>query len=123
MACDPFFMGGLDEFSQDYALVWKLLPVKTAESKFKSNYEKIENIFLNKDNFISYESIKDSDIPRISGIMNIYWANLYNLANYCYSKGNTEKVKQIIELTEKYLCVGFQPEREQMYLNAIKKMQ
>lgn len=123
MFCDPYFMGGLDEYVQDYALVWKLLPVKTEGSDHESDYEWTSTILLDAENVFHYPSITETNIPRISGVMNIYWALIYSLASHYYSSGNVSELNGLIHFTEERLCVGFQPERENMYLTAIKQFQ
>lgn len=115
-------MAGLLEYCQDQALLMKLLPFKPEAQNNKFNISTIERIMLNKDNFTKYKTILETDIPHISGIVMYYWQAYYSLVQHYNKKSDSETIDQIIRLIKSNLVIGFQEDKEDLYMNAIKKM-
>ncbi|NOY36283.1 MAG: tetratricopeptide repeat protein [Chlorobi bacterium] len=119
-ATDPFFYGGLDLFFQNCGLVSELLPFNTEQTEYGYNYQKIERL-LQKDNLKDYYKIKETDIPRISGIVFGYHNSILILARY-YSRNNKSKLKDLEKLFMESLCVGYKQDYEKLYSNQLEKI-
>jgi len=102
-AANPFFFGGLDNYFTNCGLVSKLSPIKTKKTEFEFDYKRIEQLF-NKNNIEDFQTLKNSDIPRISGIVFIYHRAILNLANH-YNKVDKKKLKELKDLYYKYFAI------------------
>jgi hypothetical protein len=118
---NPFFYGGLDYYFQNCGLVSELTPVKTEQTEFKNNYEKIEQL-LQSENFKDFQTIKNNDIPRISGIVFSYHSSFLVIAEH-YNEVDKEKLTELIDLYSKYLTIGFNEEYEKSYKNELEKIE
>lgn len=116
---NPIFFGGLSEYFSDFGLVSKLTPIKTENSKFKTDYSKFENLFQ-KENFKDFHSIKENDIPRISGIVFMYHSSLVKLAEFYKTNGDKDKLEDLEKFYSKYLAIDFKTEYEKEYLEELK---
>lgn len=72
--CSPIFYGGLNVYFQNCGLVSRLMPILTKDTEFALNYKKIEEL-LQEQNFKYFKTLKNSDIPRISGIIESGYSN------------------------------------------------
>ena len=72
----PVFYGGLDNYFQNCGLVSKLLPIKTNDSKYAMDESKLEKL-IGLENLGDYKTIKENNIPRISGIVMSGYSNTF----------------------------------------------
>ena len=72
--CSPTLYGGLNVYFQNCGLVSRLTPILTKDTEFAFNYKKIEEL-LQEQNLINFKTLKNSDIPRISGIIESGYSN------------------------------------------------
>lgn len=117
----PTLYGGLNDYFQNYGLVSKLLPIKTKDSDYTFDKDKMEELIKNE-NVDKYKSIKDNDFPRISGIvMSGYSIAVINLADIYRKSDNKEKLDRLKKIYTEQLKVDFNPEYEQMILKELKE--
>ena len=116
------FFGGLDNYFKNCGLVSELTPLKTKQTEFENDYEKIEQLLQNK-NFKNLPTIKESDIPRISRIVFGYHRSYFFLAEYYINNGEIEKLSTLKEFYSKYLAIGFNVNYEKMYQSELKKIE
>ena len=108
---DPFFYGGFDKYFQNCGLVSQLLPIKTDNTKYSVNIQKLEQL-IKKENFKDYATIKENDIPRISGMVFAYQSGVYNLGNYYKTNLDEKKLQGLKDLFKESLAIGFDAEYE-----------
>ncbi len=114
-----FFYGGLDEYFQNCGLVYRLVPVKTTETDYGINAEKLQKL-LQSNNFKYFNTINSDLIPRISGCVYSYYAAVMNLMAYYKSTGNEKEKTKLIEFYKNNISIGFDPEYEIQVLNALQ---
>lgn len=114
-AVDVFFMGGLEDYCQDYGIANKLLYFKVDNTEYSLNPKKANEILLNVENFKDYRSILISDIPRISPMIYIYWKSLIRLSEYYSNKDNREKVIEIADFVKRNLKISHKEDWENYY--------
>ncbi len=117
---NPVFFGGLDNYFKNCGLVSELTPIKTEQTEFENDYEKIEKL-LSKENFNQFYTIKKTDIPRISGIVFTYHRTVLTLADYYNSNEQKENLIKLKEFYLKYLGIGFNEKYEKFYQTEIEK--
>ncbi len=119
--CSPTLYGGLEIYFQNCGLVSRLTPSKTEGTAFKFNFEKIAEVFQEK-NLINYKTLTNSDMPRISGVIaSGYYNALLNLSDK-YGKTNDKKAKiQLKQLFEKHLKIGYDTEFENEIQTELEK--
>lgn len=121
-AVDVFFMGGLEDYCQEYGIALKLLHFKVENTDYFINPEKSEEILQNPQNFTEYRSILLSDIPRVSSMMYIYWKSLISLSDYYSNNKNKQKVSDIAEFAKNKLMINHKTEWEKYYFYKINEM-
>jgi hypothetical protein len=120
-SAEPTFYGGLNEYFQNCGLVSRLTPIKTKDTKYQIDVQKLEQLFI-AENLYRYRNIKENDLPRISGVVVYgYPMALINLANHYRISGQDSKLKQLIELYKNQLKIDFDVEYEQIVLNELEK--
>jgi len=118
---NKFFFGGLDDYFRNCGLVSELTPLKTEQTKYEYDYEKIIELVQNK-SFKDYNTIKTKDIPRISrSISSNYYSSFYNLSEYYYKLGKKEKYNDLIEIFRNSIMVDFNPDYEKLFFNELEK--
>jgi hypothetical protein len=118
---ETYFLAGLDNYFQNCGLVSKLIPIKTNKTKWNINVPVLENLVLNT-NLDKLKTIIDNDQPRASGIIGLYSSSYYWLADYYRSAGRENDISRVIDKYKQNLMIGFKPDSEKRYLNAIEKM-
>lgn len=108
---NPFFYGGLDSSFRNCGLVSELLPMKTGHTEYEVNYPKIEQL-LHKENFRDYSTIKENDLPRISGSVFSYHQAMLTLANYYKTVHEEKKLQELKDFFKECLAIGFDVEYE-----------
>jgi len=109
---NPFFWGGLDAFFQNCGLVSRLMPFKTHETKWETDYHKLELWLSSENDFSDYCSVLEEDIPRISGLLNSYHIAVINLLEHYKNSGDKESLKKILRIYHKKLSIGKFPDIE-----------
>lgn|GEM_PF-4660490 len=93
----------LADYLQRYGLVFKVMPFKTKDTPFETNFNEIEKL-LKKENFINYKTIATTDQPYISPILYRYpyycWRPL--IEHYIELK-NENKVKEMLKFMKNIL--------------------
>ena len=118
---NKFFFGGLDKYFKNCGIVSELTPLKTEQTKYEYDYEKVIQLLQNK-SFIDYNTIIINDIPRISrSISSHYYSSFYNLSEYYYKLGKQEKYNELIEIFKNNMMVDFNPDYEKLFLNELEK--
>ncbi|MEN8186168.1 MAG: hypothetical protein ABFR05_03445 [Bacteroidota bacterium] len=117
----PFFYAGLDKFFESSGFVSRLTPVKTAGTEFEYDFENIEKL-LQKDNLKDYSSVKESNIPRISGIAFVYHRVLVELATYYKENNELDKLEDLKKFYSDYLEIGFNDKNEKYYLEKLEEL-
>jgi tetratricopeptide (TPR) repeat protein len=118
---NPFFMGGLEEYLQLCGLVFRLTPIKTADTQHWIDEEKIQQL-LRIENLVDYNDVKKNDIPRVSGIITHYSWALVNLAESYRIAGRTEELKQLIDFYRNHLRIDFNIEYEQFVIERLENL-
>lgn len=118
--CNPEFYGDLNLYFRRCGLVSELTPIKTKNTEFEIDYDKIEKL-LTQDNFKQYSTILTTDIPRVSTSIFLYHGSFYTLAKYYKEQEQDEKYTKLKAFYLKYLEIGFNEAYEQMYFNALEK--
>lgn len=118
---ESYFLAGLDKYFQNYGLVSKLTPIKTDKTQWKISLSGLENLVFNT-NLDKLKTIVDNDLPRASGIIGLYSSSYYWLADYYRSIGRKSDILKVIEKYKQNIMIGFKPDSEKGYLNAIEKM-
>jgi hypothetical protein len=117
---DPFFYGGFEKYFQYCGLVSQLLPMKTENTKYKVNVQKLEQL-VKKENFMDYATIKTNDIPRVSGMTFAYNSGFIYLANYYKAGHDDQKLQRLNTLFKGSLMIGFDPDAEKSTLEVLEK--
>lgn len=116
----PSFYGGLDTNFQNCGLISKLLPFSTSGSEYEMNLDKLEQLFQ-KENLSQYNTIKTTNIPRISGIGLAYHHALILLsAEYKKNKENS-KLEKLKDLYNSQLRIGFRGDFEEEIWKELEK--
>lgn len=117
----PTFYGGLDNYFQYCGLVSKLLPIKTNDSDYAVDEFKLEALIV-PENLGNYKTIKDNNIPRISGIAMSGYSNIFlYLADIYKESDKKDKLKSLIMIYEDKMKVNFNSEYETKIINELKK--
>ncbi len=117
----PTFYGGLNDYFQNCGLVSKLMPIKTNDSEYTFDESKIEEL-VRPENVSNYKTIKQNDIPRISGIVTSGYSNAFlNLADIYQKSDKKENLKWLIKTYKEKIKIDFNPEYEEMILKELKK--
>lgn len=111
---NQFFFAGLDLFFQNSGFVSRLTPVETTGTEFEYDFENMEKL-LKKENLKDYSSIKENNIPRISGIAFAYHEMVVKLATYYKGNDEMNKLKNIKKMYSDYLLIGFNIKNEKHY--------
>jgi len=119
-AANRFFWGGLDKYMRNCGLVSELLPIDAEGTEYENNYQAMENLLQDK-NFVKYASIKETDIPRISGVMFLYHYSLTLLAHHYKETSETVQLDRLKELYSRSFNIGFKPQQEKSYLDQLDK--
>lgn len=110
------FWGGLDAHFQNEGLVSRLLPV--GESRV--NVESFERLLCGE-NLNSFATIKQSNIPRISGVIHFGYYNAFlTLAEKYRGSGNKAKIEPLVKLFSSKMLTGLDPEWEAEILSELK---
>jgi len=117
----PTFFGGLDNYFQNCGLVSKLLPIKTNNNNHTVDESKLETLIF-ADNFGNYKTIKEKNIPRISGVVMSGYSNAFLILADIYKESEKkEKLKLLIKIYEEKMQVNFNSEYETQIINELKK--
>ena len=116
LGCSPTFFGGLDEYFQLCGLVNKVLPFKTANTKFNIDHERVTEVLLDKDNVKNFNDVTLHDMPRVSRILGNYYGALYRLAESFKKNNQQEKIPSIINFVKQNL-----PNKSLPYSDAMVK--
>jgi len=117
----PTYYGGLDHFFQNCGLVSKLTPIRTKDSKYTSDLSKLEKL-ISTENLKNYESIKDNNMPRISGVATYgYFSSIVRLAGIYRESNKNLELEQLIKLFESHLQINFDPDYEQRVMTELRK--
>lgn len=117
-ACESFFMAGLSLYTRNRGLVGELLPVKTVGTTILNDYEEMAKL-LTKANLKNYHTVKDSDIPKVSGILYLYHNSLVPLAGY-YRLIKDEKELRNLLKTYSDCLRGVNKEDDEYYPSVLK---
>jgi hypothetical protein len=107
---NPSLFGGLDQYLQLYGLAHKVLPFILKGTKHEINSEKSSEILLNEGNFKYFNDVGMHNMPRVSNILMNYYVVLYKLALYYKEQNQTDRVKEILEYTNKNLATDIFPQ-------------
>ncbi|MCF8308561.1 MAG: hypothetical protein K9I68_06085 [Bacteroidales bacterium] len=119
---DSFIYAGLDKFFRDCGFVSKVLPFKTKNTEYSHNYNKIQQL-IKKDRIKDYSTIKETDIPRISGIATYGYSRAFlKLAEHYKNQDKSKKLDELIHRYKIYIGIGFKQEKENYYLNELEKL-
>ncbi|MGV8947596.1 MAG: tetratricopeptide repeat protein [Lutibacter sp.] len=119
---DNYFLGGLDKYFKNCGLVSELTPLKTAQTTFDYDHNKII-ILLQNENLKKFHTIKENDIPRISKSVSFdYYSSIFNLSQYYYKLRDKEKYNELIEIFKDNMMVDFNPDYEQLMFSELEKM-
>ena len=117
----PTFYGGLNEYFQNCGLVSKLVPIPTKESIYSFDKSKIEKM-VRSENLVSYKTIKEKNMPRISGIvMSGYSGAFLYLAGLYKESNEKDQLKSLIKLYEDKMKIDFDSEYETFIANELKR--
>jgi hypothetical protein len=117
----PFIYAGLDEFFSDCGFVSRVLPFKTKNTEYSHNYDKMRQL-IRSDRINEYSTIKETDIPRISGIATYGYSRTFlKLAEHYKKQDKSEKLDELIDRYKTYIRIGFK-EEENSYLNELEKL-
>lgn len=103
LGCSPAIFGGLDEYFQLCGLVNKVLPFKTANTKFNIDHERVTEVLLDKDNVKNFNDVTLHNMPRVSRILGNYYGALYRLAESFKKSYQQEIIPSIINFVKQNL--------------------
>ena len=102
-------------------MVSKLLPIKTNNNNHTVDESKLETLIF-ADNFGNYKTIKEKNIPRISGVVMSGYSNAFLILADIYKESEKkEKLKLLIKIYEEKMQVNFNSEYETQIINELKK--
>ncbi len=117
----PTYYGGLDEYFQNCGLVSRLTPLKTKGTEFASDVSKLEKL-ITTESLENYKTIKDNDLPRISGIAIYgYFSSIVRLVGIYRESNKSLELEQLIKLFENHLHIDFDPDYEQRVMTELRK--
>ncbi len=103
LGCIQTFFGGLDENFQLCGLANKVLPFKTAKTKYNIDRERVAKILLDKNNVKDFNDVNIHNMPRVSRILANYSASLYRLASSFKKSNQQEEIRVIIDFIKQNL--------------------
>ncbi len=117
--CSPSFYAGLQEYFQNWGLVSLLTPLKTKNTDYHYDYQKIRKL-LKPNNLKDFKNILNQNMTRISGVV-IY--GYYNaLLNLLESKISSAEKNDLENLFKEELKIGLAPNFENDILKALEKI-
>lgn len=115
------FLGGLDKYFRNCGLVSELTPLKTEQTKYEYDYEKIIELLQNE-SLKKFHTIKKNDIPRISKSVSFdYYSSFYNLSEYYFKLSKKERYNELIQIFKNNIMVDFNPDYEKLFFNELEK--
>lgn len=103
---EPTFYGGFQDYFQNFGLVSKLTPLETKGTVYENSYEDIEKV-LKKENLLKFPSIVNSDIPRISNVVLIYYYLVDLLSEQYEKEANLRKLSDLENIFNASLLINF----------------
>ena len=111
----PGSIYGLNDYFQITGIANKLLPFKTINTEFRYDLSSTERVLLDPS---SYKNFPDLAIHDLSYATTFFPYNyrklLFDLAQYYYGKGNSQKALFIIEKMEEFMPESIYPTPEQL---------
>lgn len=117
-ACEPYLLAGLFKYTRNRGLVGELMPIETAGTTILNDYEEMAKL-LTKANLRNYRKLKDSDIPRVSGILYLYHNSLVTLAGYYRLIKDEAELKTLLKTYSECLR-GVNEEDDEYYPSVLK---
>ena len=114
LGCHPRFSAGLDEYLMLDGFVNKLLPIKTKDTEFAINPDKIERILLVAANFKNLSDVEYHNMPRVSNILLNYYQVLYKLAQYYHQNNQNQKIRDIVSFIKTNMTINALPNKEKI---------
>lgn len=114
LGCHPRFLAGLDEYLMLDGFVNKLLPIKTKDTEFAINPDKIERILLIAANFKNLSDVEYHNMPRVSNILLNYYQVLYKLAQYYHQNNQNQKIRDIVSFIKTNMTINALPNKEKI---------
>lgn len=118
--CDITLMGGLDEYLQNEGMISHLLANKPSEDN-KANVRAIEKLLI-KENFQSFKTVKDHDIPRISNITSLYLSALVISFSDSVARKDKQAAQRWVDFYKENLMPDLDKETEMYYLNMLQNV-
>ena len=116
----PAFYGKLEESFQNCGLVSRLLPIKTIDSDCSVDESKIERL-IRPENLSHYKTMKEKDMPRVSGIVMSGYSNAFlYLAEIYKDADQKDKLKSLIRTYKDKMKININTEYES---NTIKELE
>jgi len=117
----PTLYGGLDEFFQECGLVSKLLPVKTSDTNYAVDESKIERL-ISPENLSHYKTMKENDMPRVSGIVMSGYSNAFLFMADIYKESDQKvKLKSLIKTYKDKMKININTEYETNIIKELEK--
>ena len=115
--CSSALYGGLNKYFQNCGMVSRLTPVITHGTEYTFDYGLME-ILLQESNVKNFNTITNTDMPRISGVIaSGYYQTFFNLSEK-YDKEKRSK-ERLQNLFVKYFEIGYNTEYETETLKAL----
>ncbi|MFH1528885.1 MAG: hypothetical protein ABIG69_19960 [Bacteroidota bacterium] len=121
LGCSPSFFSGLKEYFQLCGLTYKLLPIKTEETKYEIDAHKITDVLLDKNNIRNFVDVNKHNMPRASNILNNYYSVLYRLAMFYKEQNQLLKINDVEKYIKENLSSDIFPNSKQI-LDLINKL-
>jgi tetratricopeptide (TPR) repeat protein len=121
LGCNPSVFAGLYNNFQLSGLAFKLLPIKTKNTKYAFNPDKIVSILFDKNNIKNFMDVEKHNMPRTSGMLSNYYFVFYKLALYYKEQNQLQKIDEIADYIENNLLTDVLPNGVKM-VNKIREL-
>ncbi len=120
LGCPPRAWEGLDANMQQCGIAYRLLPFAPATN---GDAEATSALLLDEANFRLLPTLRDSDMPRVSGMLQNYRASFLSLAYQHVQQGEREQAKAVLAAMNKAVPEDILPMSEQYgsALEALRK--
>ncbi|MEO0081420.1 MAG: tetratricopeptide repeat protein [candidate division WOR-3 bacterium] len=95
--CPPAATAGIVSYLQSCGLAQRLLPVRTAQYGLALNTEVIRNVLLDPDSYRNLPSVRQHDMPRVSGVLGMYRHGLIELAAHYAETGRKAACDSVLD--------------------------
>jgi len=122
VGCSQDKLANLDGYLQLTGLARRLTPYEVARYHLSIDAGAIEEVLLQRDHYRDLASVRTSDMPRASGLLQNYRYVLLHLATNHLESGRREKAKEVLDKMDEYIPDSIWPmgEGDRAYVNSLR---